>query len=73
MSENKDCASLPESAHESPRRPGISFKGLRKGLCKFPLGAMGEPATRFCGAEAPEGSPYCQDCRQIAYIRNARR
>ncbi len=73
MSENKDCAVIAVSAHESRRRPGISFKGLRKGLCKFPLGAMDEPATHFWGTEAPEGSPYCQDCRRIAYFRNARR
>ncbi|RTL79652.1 MAG: hypothetical protein EKK29_20375 [Hyphomicrobiales bacterium] len=64
---------LAVSAHVSRRPLGISFKSLRKGLCKFPLAAMGESATRFCGAEAPAGSPYCQDCRQIAHIRNTRR
>ncbi len=73
MSESKDCAILAASAHEPPRQIGIPFKALREGLCKFPLGAMDETVTRFCGAEAPVGSPYCQDCRKIAYVRNARR
>ncbi len=54
-------------------RKGISFLKLREGLCKFPLGALDEPVTRFCGAPAREASPYCEHCRQLAYVPNVRR
>ncbi len=54
-------------------QPGVSFLELREGLCKRPLGDKDEPPTRFCGAPAPPGSPYCQDCKKILYSQIARR
>ena len=46
---------------EHPAEPptGVALFALRKGQCKYPLGGMFEPASRFCGCDAPIGSPYC--------------
>jgi hypothetical protein len=54
-------------------QPGIAFLELSQGRCKFPFGRQDEPATRFCGANTPPGSPYCLKCRGIVYAsRRAR-
>jgi hypothetical protein len=50
----------------APQR-GVRFLKLRAGQCRFPLGASMAPAERFCGEPASIGSPYCPDCRRIAY------
>lgn len=61
---------LAATRHESARPTGVSFKDLREGLYKFPLGAIDEAAMRFCGAEAAPGSPWRW---RIAYVLSSRR
>ncbi len=56
-----------------PPQPGVSFMEMREGLCKRPLGGPTDPATRFCGAPAQPGSPYCPECRMIVYRAEPRR
>jgi len=46
---------------------GVALFALRKGQCKYPLGGMFEPASQFCGCDAPIGSPYCTTHRAVAY------
>lgn len=46
----------------------VAFLALRNGQCKYPLGGKFEPASRFCGCDAPIGSPYCMAHRAIAYL-----
>ncbi len=62
-----------ERATKSGGKPGISFLKLRDGRCRFPLGEAAEPALRFCGAETQPPSPYCSECRRIAYVSSAKR
>lgn len=54
-------------------KKGIPFEKLRDGRCKFPLGSTDQIAARFCGAATPQGSPYCEHCRQLAYVPSVRR
>lgn len=46
---------------------GVGFFALREGRCKYPLGGIAEPASRFCGAAAPAGCPYCAAHAAIAF------
>jgi hypothetical protein len=71
MTDSANVACAPESKGE--RRNGISFSALREGRCKFPLGNIDDPPERFCGATTPVGSPYCEHCRQLAFVPTARR
>jgi hypothetical protein len=63
----------PAADQSNDHRKGIPFQKLREGLCKFPLGPIDEPPTRFCGAPTAIGEPYCQDCGRIAYVPGSRR
>ncbi len=56
-----------------PPQPGVSFMEMREGLCKRPLGTLKEPATRFCGAPTPPGSPYCPECKKVLCYTITRR
>ncbi len=67
------AATITKGGPSSTPQPGVPFLELREGFCKRPLGGKDEPATRFCGAPASEGSPYCPDCRKIVYNAMARR
>ncbi len=67
-----DTANVIEPTQEV-RRMGIPFIELREGRCKFPLGPIGEPPTRFCGAPTAIGEPYCPRCGRIAYVPSSRR
>ncbi len=67
------AATITKSSLKSVRQPGVSFLELFEGLCKRPLGAAAEPATRFCGKRTPTGSPYCPDCQKLVYAAAARR
>jgi hypothetical protein len=46
---------------------GVELFDLRIRQCRYPLGGMFERATRFCGCDAPIGSPYCAVHRAVAY------
>lgn len=50
----------------------VPFPGTAKALldlgpndCRWPLGPLMEPARPFCGAQAPEGRPYCGRCGSV--------
>ena len=64
---------LDEDVQEGVPQPGIAFAELAAGRCKFPLGAVDVPATRFCGAATPLGTVYCVKHQRIAYNRSADR
>ena len=70
MSDESDA--VMERNPEAKALAGVSFTELREGRCKFPLGAIDEPAKRFCGDPAPIGSPYCPQCQKITYRRASR-
>ena len=47
----------------------VSMAQLRPGMCVWPIG---DPATDdfyFCGAEAMEGRPYCEEHCARAYVK----
>jgi hypothetical protein len=71
MMDSANLISAPELKREG--RNGISFSALREGRCKFPLGSIDEPPTRFCGEPTSMGEPYCPDCGRIAYVPSSRR
>ncbi len=52
-------------------RRGVPFLELRAGQCRYPLGSLTDPPTRFCGDPAEPGSTYCEQCRAIAYRRRS--
>lgn len=54
--------------HKTTNLPGVSFLKLREGMCKFPLGSLREPASRFCGEPTEIGVVYCEKCRHRAFM-----
>ncbi len=46
---------------------GVSLLDLGSRQCRWPLGDMIEPATRFCGGDTPVGASYCPTHRAMAY------
>jgi hypothetical protein len=60
-------------ANRARKSAEISFWELREGRCRFPLGPIEEPPTRFCGAAAAIGMPYCPSCGGLAYAPSSRR
>ncbi len=68
-----DMADVITELMQEVGRVGISFIDLREGRCKFPLGSINEPPTRFCGAPTAIGEPYCPACGRIAYVPSSRR
>lgn len=59
--------SVSKSFHKSATLSGVSFLKLREGMCKFPLGSLREPASRFCGEPTAVGLVYCEKCRHRAF------
>jgi hypothetical protein len=64
---HSEISGAVEIEHPAEPPTGIALFALRKGQCKYPLGGMFEPASRFCGCDAPIGSPYCAAHRAVAY------
>lgn len=60
-----------------PRRPferpleghvGLDIMDLRADTCRWPVWDMSRDAARvYCGASAPNGGPYCECHRRVAY------
>ncbi len=60
-------ASVSNGVQKSEAAPGVSFLKLREGMCKFPLGSMREPVSRFCGEPTEAGESYCEKCSERAF------
>ncbi len=56
-----------EEEHFAPLLDGVSLLDLRNRQCRWPLGDMIEPATRFCGGDTLVGASYCPTHRAMAY------
>ncbi len=59
---------VDEEDYLAPPLAGVSLLDLSNRQCRWPLGDMIEPAMRFCGHDAPIGSPYCAAHRAVAYL-----
>jgi hypothetical protein len=62
-------AEQPQEDNQDASEPGIGFRELRDGRCKFPLGAIDVPPTRFRGDATPTGTVYCAKRQAVAYNR----
>jgi len=64
---HSEISGAMEIEHPAEPPTGVALFALRKGQCKYPLGGKFEPVSRFCGCDAPIGSPYCAAHRAVAY------
>ena len=55
----------PRTLHD--RLDALGALGAPHGSCAFPIGDVGQPGFRFCGAEASV-PPYCDEHRRRAYV-----
>lgn len=54
-----------------PIEEGIALLDLRDNHCRWPLGAVREPAFRFCGKPKHTAS-YCEAHAKLAFREGAR-
>ena len=62
-----------DTGAKAHQQEGSLFIDLLEGKCKFPLGEMETPPTRFCGADTPTGAVYCLEHQKIVYSKPIRR
>lgn len=59
----------PTATLVSERR--LHLTELVVGVCRWPVGQIGDPEFYYCGADAAKPSSYCPQHHQIAYRRAA--
>lgn len=63
-------APAPMSAPPPPAKAEpVTFAQLERHHCRWPIGDVGHPNFRFCGARRPEGRPYCAEHHAKAWRR----
>lgn len=64
---------------ESPAPPvdavivGVTLMQLTSRSCRWPIGDVGEPSFRFCGAERKGEGSYCKGHAALAYVPSKKR
>jgi GcrA cell cycle regulator len=46
----------------------VRLESLKADMCSWPTGDPGDEDFRFCGGDAVEGKPYCQEHCAQAYV-----